>query len=365
MKKLLGIVVIYFLWCGVSFSDEANEFGKCKQSGTVSSYCKDPSKFHKKWARETLHKGIKDKERFLKNLASWTGKSITDVKIKPKLLNFVGVKKKNSMRSFRGKGEMGIVLGAEEFAFKGKEFWTVTADFSKCVSKDGFSDCKQSLGSSRKEIREDGWSLKNGDEKWIHYAIKPVNNILFPGNQKRRFTMGQCHPSDQGGHLGLTWMLRIRGGKLYFVQYFKHQEFNYLKQDGSWGVRKKWIGEDVSWKTTHDELYDFRPHIKKNMNGVGADGKWTSVLIRHVNSTEEDGKFEVYLNDDWTNPVYEYSGATTIKKKKKCYLKFGLYTNANMTASDMATTENMTIHLDAMIVGKTKDEVLNLVKKDK
>lgn len=101
------------------------------------------------------------------------------------------------------------------------------------------------------------------------------------------------------------------------------------------------------------------------MNGVGADGKWTSVLIRHVNSTEEDGKFEVYLNDDWTNPVYEYSGATTIKKKKKCYLKFGLYTNANMTASDMATTENMTIHLDAMIVGKTKDEVLNLVKKDK
>tara|TARA_B110000027_G_C16011418_1_gene252132 strand:+ start:74 stop:364 length:291 start_codon:yes stop_codon:yes gene_type:complete len=94
MKKLLGIAVIYFLWCGVSFSNEANEFGKCKQSGTVSSYCKDPSKFHKKWARETLHKGIKDKERFLKNLASWTGKSISDVKIKPKLLNFVGVKKK-------------------------------------------------------------------------------------------------------------------------------------------------------------------------------------------------------------------------------------------------------------------------------
>ena len=36
-----------------------------------------------------------------------------------------------------------------------------------------------------------------------------------------------------------------------------------------------------------------------------------------------------------------------------------------MSASDMATTENMTIHLDAMVVGKTKEEVLNLVKKDK
>ena len=365
MKKFLGILVFYFLSLGTSFSIEANEFGKCKQHGTVESYCKDPSKFHKKWAREILHKGIKDKDRFLNNLTKWTGKSSSEVKIKPKLLNFIGVKKKDSMRSFRGKGEMGVVIGAEEFAFKGKEFWTVTADFSKCVSKDGFSDCKQSYGSSRKEIRENGWSMKDGDEKWIHYAIKPVHNILFPGNLKRRFTMGQCHPSDQGGHLGLTWMLRIRGGKLYFVQYFKHQEFNYLKQDGSWCVRKRRIGEDVSWKTTHDELYDFRPLIKKNMNGVGADGKWTSVLIRHVNSTKEDGKFEVYLNGDWINPVYEYSGATTIKKKKKCYFKFGLYTNGNMSASDMATAENMTIHLDAMIVGKTKDEVLNLVKKDK
>ena len=129
--------------------------------------------------------------------------------------------------------------------------------------------------------------------------------------------------------------------------------------------RNRWIGEDVSWKTTHDELYDFRPLINKNMNGVGTDGKWTSVLIRHVNSTKEDGKFEVYLNGDWINPIYEYSGATAIKKKKKCYFKFGLYTNGNMSASDMATTENMTIHLDAMVVGKTKEEVLNLVKKDK
>ena len=94
MKKFLGIVVIYFLSLGTSFSREANEFGKCKQHGTVESYCKDPSKFHKKWARETLHKGIKDKDRFLNNLANWTGKTKSEVKIKPKLLNFIGVKKK-------------------------------------------------------------------------------------------------------------------------------------------------------------------------------------------------------------------------------------------------------------------------------
>ena len=94
MKKFLGIIVFYFLSLGSSFSIEANEFGKCKQSGTVESYCKDPSKFHKKWAREILHKGIKDKDRFLNNLTKWTGKSSSEVKIKPKLLNFIGVKKK-------------------------------------------------------------------------------------------------------------------------------------------------------------------------------------------------------------------------------------------------------------------------------
>ena len=94
MIRILLIIAFYFSTLGVSLAVVANEFGKCKQSKTVESYCKDPSKFHKKWAREILHKGIKDKERFLKNLASWTGKSISDVKIKPKLLNFVGVKKK-------------------------------------------------------------------------------------------------------------------------------------------------------------------------------------------------------------------------------------------------------------------------------
>ena len=92
-----------------------------------------------------------------------------------------------------------------------------------------------------------------------------------------------------------------------------------------------------------------------------------SILIRQINSTDPSkGKFEVYLDGDWTNPVYEYAGATTIKQKKSCYFKFGLYTNGNMTATDMATTENMTIHMDAMAVANSKEEVLALVaKKDK
>jgi len=354
---------------GIANADniDANTFGKCKQEGTVASYCKDPSKFHKKWAKEVLHGGQSNKDRYLENIAVWTGKSINTVSIKPKLLNFEGVNEKDSMKSYKGKGEMGIVIGAEEFAYNGKEFWTVTTDFSGCKNLSYYSDCKQSKGSSRIENRAKGNSVSEGQEKWIHYAIKPVNNVLFPGNNSRRFTIGQCHPGDNGNHMGLTWMLRIRGGQLYFATYFKHQDFNYQKENGEWGVRNKWIGEDVSWKTTHDKLKDFRPDIKEGMNGVGADGEWTSILIRQINSTDPSkGKFEVYLDGDWTNPVYEYAGATTIKQKKSCYFKFGLYTNGNMTATDMATTENMTIHMDAMAVANSKEEVLALVaKKDK
>ena len=149
---------------GIANADniDSNAFGKCKQEGTVASYCKDPSKFHKKWAKEVLHGGQSNKDRYLENIAVWTGKSINTVSIKPKLLNFEGVNEKDSMKSYKGKGEMGIVIGAEEFAYNGKEFWTVTTDFSGCKNLSYYSDCKQSKGSSRIENRAKGNSVSEG-----------------------------------------------------------------------------------------------------------------------------------------------------------------------------------------------------------
>ena len=47
----------------------------------------------------------------------------------------IGLDDKTSMKSYRGKGEMGIIKGAPEKAYHGDEFWTITADFSKCVRK--------------------------------------------------------------------------------------------------------------------------------------------------------------------------------------------------------------------------------------
>ena len=52
--------------------------------------------------------------------------------IKPKILDFYGFEEKDSMNSFRGEGEQGLVKGASSFAFKGDEFWSVTVDYSEC-----------------------------------------------------------------------------------------------------------------------------------------------------------------------------------------------------------------------------------------
>ena len=188
----------------------------CFQSQTVSSFCDlESSIIHKKWAKKYHSKFSSDKHRYLNNLSKLTGIEVKNLSIKPKMLDFYGFEEKDSMNSYRGEGEQGLVKGASSFAFKGDEFWSVTVDYSECKNKSGFSDCKQSEGSSRVETRDNKhWSMYEGSEVWIHYAIQPKINILFR-NDNRRFTVGQCHPSDVGGHKGLTWMLRFRGSDLY------------------------------------------------------------------------------------------------------------------------------------------------------
>ena len=116
----------------------------CFQSQTVSSFCDlDSSIIHKKWAKEYHAKFKSDKHRYLVNLSELTGIEAEKLSIKPKMLNFYGFEEKDSMNSFRGEGEQGLVKGASSFAFKGDEFWSVTVDYSECKNKSGFSDCRQ------------------------------------------------------------------------------------------------------------------------------------------------------------------------------------------------------------------------------
>ena len=234
------------------------------------------------------------------------------------------------------------VKGAPSFAFKGDEFWSVTVDYSECKNKSGFSDCRQSEGSSRVETRDKkNWSMYEGSEVWIHYAIQPKINILFQ-NDKRRFTVGQCHPSDAGGHKGLTWMLRFRDSGLHIVQYFKHYDVNFKDDDGEWKIKRAILDpESTSWKQTHTLLKKFEANEFKGSN------EWTSVMIHHVQSNKKDkGLLEVYIDGDWTNPVYSYKGEMSIPDKNKCYFK-----NDNITKlyGEHATRKNIEEELISMV----------------
>ena len=339
MKKLLGILVLGLII--FSGSAQANHY-----KGEVEA-SKEFIKHHKKWAKK--YHTMPDKKRFLKNIKEATGNS--NATIKPKLLQIDGMTTNNSMNSYKGKGEMGIVLGAPEHAWHGKEFWTVTADYSKCVTKEGFSDCKQTRGSVRKEIKDKNkWTFVEDTEKWIHYAFKPVKNVVFK-NKRRNFTIGQCHPGDKPSHLGLTWMIRIRKGDLYVVQNFKH----FKKADGT-----RYYIPDEDQESFGAGIESSHILIKKlAANKFNGTNDWTSVLIHQIQSMDfNKGLLEIFLDGDFDNPVYVYKGEMGIKTKTKCYLKLGLYTNGNVSAKDMATTENMTIWLDAMAIGDTREEVM-------
>ena len=279
-------------------------------------------KLYKKWAK-SYHKGTKDKDRYLKINEKIIGHKI---KIKPKLINVIGLEDKNSMKSYRGKGEMGIVIGAPEHAYHGKEFWTVTVDYSKCVHKEKQNDCTHHRGSARIEQRDKNWTFSDGTEKWFHYAFRPVHNVIFPNEEERKFHIGQCHPS---GH-NINWMLTIQDGNLYISKFKQRKMIKKFK--------------------------------KNSYNGVD---EWTSILINYKLS-KTDGILKVYLDQNWNKPVYEYYGPTAeVKDTSKCYVKFGMYTNGNLTAKNPETTENMTVWTDAMTIAKTKDKALELIKKDK
>ena len=317
VKKFLFILAIF---CFFNYSYADKPWGDAYVEKLKAG--KQKAKAHKKWAKN-YHKGTKDKDRYLKINEKIIGHKI---KIKPKLIDVIGLEDVNSMKSYRKKGEMGIVIGAPEHAYHGEEFWTITVDYSKCVGIPEHNDCIHHVGSSRTEQKDKGWTFRLETEKWFHYAFRPVNNVIFPNKEERKFHIGQCHPS---GH-DINWMLTIQNGNLYISR------FNQRK------IIKKFK--------------------KNNFNGVD---KWTSILINYKLS-KKDGILKVYLDQDWDNPVYEYYGSTAeLKNTSKCYFKFGMYTNGNLSAKDPATIENMTIWTDAMTVAKTKGKALELIKKDK
>ena len=93
------------MWCNVRFAHHYK--GEIQAS-------KEFIKHHKKWAKE-FH-SLSVKERYLIIVQQATGNP--KVEIKPSLLKIAGMTTKNSMNSYKSKGEMGIVIGAPKHAWQ-------------------------------------------------------------------------------------------------------------------------------------------------------------------------------------------------------------------------------------------------------
>ena len=259
------------------------------------------------------------------------------------------------MKSYIGKGEMGEVINSDEAQF-GNKFWTVTADYSKCAKPDYWSDCLSTGGSSRKEVRHDGWTIKEGDTKWFHYSFRPVNNVLFD-NDYTRVTVGQCHPNDEGGHKGLNWMIVLRDGDLY------------IKQDFKWGSKNYYM--DVDNNYWRDGKYGSHTLIKElDVNEQGGTDEWINIVIMQKQTKNPDGALQVWVDGELK---YSYTGRmvhpVVIRDNKKqtsqCYLKMGVYANGLTYETNPTNIENMTVWLDGITVANSKEELYKKLLKDK
>ena len=306
------------------------------------SWYQTAANLHKEWAK-TYHT-VSDLERYTSIHKLVIGK---DVELKPGKVSFPGYQNQVSLKAKVSNGAMAKVIGAADFAYNGKVFNSFTTDYSKCLKKDKQNDCTHHFGSVRTELvsKSSKWTFTEGTEKWINYAIMPANNMLFPKNHERKFTVGQCHPK---GHK-ITWMMTIQKANLILT----HQ-FSSFKNNNE-------------WKTTSMEKRRVLKKFKVNKN-YGADS-WTNVRINFKNSKKPDGKLKVWIDEKL---AYDYEGPTNWGKKKhkgnltnKCYFKFGIYSNANQKAEHKHLAEGMTVFTDYMAMAKTEEKLEALLLKDK
>ena len=306
------------------------------------SWYQTAANLHKEWAK-TYHT-VSDLERYTSIHKLVIGK---DVELKPGKVSFPGYQNQVSLKTKVSNGAMAKVIGAADFAYNGEVFNSFTTDYSKCLKKDKQNDCTHHFGSVRTELvsKSSKMTFTEGTEKWINYAIMPANNMLFPKNHERKFTVGQCHPS---GHK-ITWMMTIQKANLIFTH-----EFSSFKNNNE-------------WKPSSMEKRRILKKFKVNENH-GTDS-WTTVRINFKNTKKTDGKLKVWIDGKL---AYDYEGPTNwgFKKHKgqirnKCYFKFGLYSNANLKADHKHEAEGMTVFTDYMAMAHTEKKLEALLLKDK
>ena len=294
-------------------------------------------------------------KRYEKIAKDFTGNPNT--KIKPMMIQIKGMSMKKSL-GYLGKGEMSKVIGAPESAFKGEEFYQTVVDYSNCTIRKGeyaHNDCEHSMGVTRAEVKHKG-SFGKGAERWIHYAVRPMQNYFDPYRKKH---ISQCYASMPGDDEGFPmFFLDFKGDFLWLN----------LQQPMFYSSNlQRYVSDDV-WA----KLKNFKGKINTNLGAT----EWTSILVHFVNRADKDGLIEVFI-DGSDKPAYRFEGplySNVGKKKPKvnCYLKIGPVAEQNKIALRKEVreelgeiTENMVVWYDALAIGKTREKVMELVEKDK
>ena len=279
-----------------------------------------------------------------------------NAKIKPSMLKMKGLSFKESIGYF-GKGEMASVKGSPESAFSGKEFYQIVIDYSNCV-KDyyGHNDCNHSGGVTRSEVRDKNKpTFSKGEEKWIHYAVRPMQNFF----DSRKKHISQCYakvPGKGGGYP--TFFLTFRDNYLWVN----------LQQAGILNSSSGKYNQKSIWA----KLKNFDRKITDNLGS----SEWTSILVHMINRSDQKGLIEIFIDGSET-PTFKFEGPlySSFNKENpttKCYLKIGAVAENNKRAlqDDIKEklgniTENMVVWYDSLVIGKTRNKVMDLVAKDK
>ena len=352
MKKLLGIVVLGLLWCNLGFSINLSEYSKeeRKQYKQIKKL-KEDGVTGKNWIKEEYW--IKDKENFYHEIAE-THTGINGLRMEIKRMPILGTKgvdhnwgwkvgkKRKTQAAFSvigngsiENGEMGMIK-SKDHAWHGEEFYQITGSYENCNPQYwDYKECIAFGGSVHNESREKKvkWNKllsKDGGEAWMHIATKPVRNVLFPYNPKRRFHVFQCHPAGDT----ITLMITYVYGKLIANLQFSEP------------AEQRWV-------------------LKKyNINEFNGADEWTSITMHLVNSYKsKKGKFTVWVDGN-EKPVVKYTGRTSTKKRKSCFIASGIYVNGALMAKDMNTTQDSTVWADAVAIAKTKKELFELISKE-
>ena len=211
------------------------------------------------------------------------------------------------------------------------------------------------MGVTRTEVKHSG-SFGKGVEKWIHYAVRPMQNYF---DQYRKKHISQCYASMPGDDEGFP---------MFFLDFRADFLWINLQQPMIYNTNlKQYVSDDV-WA----KLKSFKGKINKNLGAT----EWTSILVHFVNRADKNGLIEVFI-DGSEKPAYRFEGPlySNVGKKKprvSCYLKLGPVAEQNKIALRKEVreelgeiTENMVVWYDALAIAKTRDKVMELVEKDK